>query len=68
MSAPVIAYQLSLLGDAPKPCHAWRRGFWQITLCGLGVPLPDAAERQALMLTCETGSFEASARPTQGET
>ena len=49
----IIAYQLSLLGDAPKPCRAWERTFWQITLGGgdLRFPPSDDAMRQAKMLT-----------------
>lgn len=61
MSAPakVVAYQLSLLGDAPKPGKAWRRGFWQLTWAGLRFPVSDDAIRQAKMLTAESGSFDA---------
>lgn len=56
---PIVAYQLSLLGDEPKPGRAWRRGFWQIWLGDLAFPVSDDAVRQAKLLTSETRSFDA---------
>lgn len=47
---PIVAYQLSLLGDAPKPCRAWRRPYYVWTIFGLAVPLSEAEERQCRML------------------
>ena len=47
---PIIAYQLSLLGEEPKPCAAWRRPYFQWSFCGIPVPLSEEEERQCRML------------------
>lgn len=51
----VIAYQLSLLGDAPKPCHNWRRPYYTIRFfCGENFPLMDDEIRQNKMLRADS--------------
>ncbi len=55
MQPRTAAYQLSLLGDEPKPGLAWRPEFWVITINGesLGV-LDDDARRQMTLMTQES--------------
>lgn len=58
MSRRVNAYQLSLLGDPPKPCFGWRRPFYVIHFFGgTKFPLMEDEIRQNAMLTPDTHSF-----------
>lgn len=53
----VIAYQLSLLGDAPKPCHNWRRPYYTIRFFGgMQFPLMDDEIRQNILLRADSMS------------
>ena len=63
MSERINAYQLSLLGDAPKPCKSWERPWYRWSFCGIPVPLDDDARRQNEMLRADS-----LAAPTAPET
>ena len=54
MSRDIAAYQLSLLGEPPKPCLAWRPAIYTWTFGGVPMPLSDDALRQAEMLHRES--------------
>ncbi len=55
----INAYQLSLLGEEPKPMKAWRRPWYQIVFFGgCKFPLMDDEIRQNIMLTPDTHSFQ----------
>jgi hypothetical protein len=53
-SRRVVAHQLSLLGDPPKPGHAWEPAIYTWTFGGVPLPLNDAAVRQADILHRES--------------
>jgi hypothetical protein len=46
---PINAYQLSLLGDAPKPMKAWSPALCLISIFGCPLPPDDDAVRQFKM-------------------
>lgn len=46
----VVAYQLSLLGDPPKVCYAWRRSFYVFSFCGMPFPFSEDEARQHRLL------------------
>ena len=50
----VVAYQLSLLGEPPKPSHGWRPTFYVWTLSGVPIPPCDDALRQAALMRRDT--------------
>lgn len=55
----INAYQLSLLGDAPKPMLAWQRPWYQVVFfSGERFPLMEEEIRQNIMLTPDTHSFK----------
>ncbi len=55
MRPRTAAYQLSLLGDEPKPGLAWRPSFWIVTCNGEPIIGPDDdTRRQMTMLTQES--------------
>jgi hypothetical protein len=57
----VIAWQLSLLGDAPKAGYQWRRPYYTIRFFGGETfPLSDDEIRQNILLRPDSKSFLAS--------
>lgn len=54
----IVAHQLSLLGDAPKPCYSWRPTFYQWTFYGIPLPPCDDTLRQARLMRRETVGLE----------
>ncbi|HZW08022.1 MAG TPA: hypothetical protein VFF65_12940 [Phycisphaerales bacterium] len=60
----VVAHQLSLLGDPPKPGYAWRPVIYTVTFCGLPLPLTEDARRQARMLHRESRPLLSGGPPT----
>lgn len=50
MSRPIVAYQLSLLGDEPKPMLAWAPTLCVESIFGCIVPPDEDAIRQFKML------------------
>jgi len=54
----IIAYQLSLLGEAPKPFRNWRRAYWTLRFMGCPMPLNDDEIRQNKLLRPDS-NFEA---------
>jgi hypothetical protein len=56
-SVKIIGYQLSLLGEEPKPCYAWRRSFYQMHFMGCPMPLFEDEIRQNNLLRADTKDF-----------
>jgi hypothetical protein len=50
----VVAEQLSLLGDPPKPGYGWRPAIYTWSWCGIPLPLSEDAARQANLMHRET--------------
>lgn len=53
----IAAYQLSLLGDPPKPGKVYVPTVYVLRFGGMAFPLNDDTKRQLRMLTADTGLF-----------
>ena len=58
----IVAYQLSLLGDAPKPGRAWSRPWFTWNFCGMRFPLDEKALHQYRLLTPDSHKFDAPSK------
>jgi hypothetical protein len=67
MRRPIVAWQLSLFGDKPKPMGAWMPSLCVWSFFGVPLP-PDSDEiRQFRMLYPNASQFRFSNEPTSPE-